>query len=135
MLSENERESLGRVFAEFACVRGVYLFGSHAEETDNPESDLDLGVVLDDGYDRGIQLEMLARLAVHGLERADAVILNEASPLLRHEAVKYHLVLYVRDDFDATAYAERAVMEYLDFYPFYMVQREYLRRDMLGERP
>lgn len=135
MLSENERVSLGRVFAEFPCVCGVYLFGSYAEETDNPESDLDLGVVLDDGYDRGIQLEMLARLAVRGFERADAAILNEASPLLRHEAVKHRLLLYARDDFDAMAYAERATMEYLDFYPFYMVQREYLRRDVLGEQP
>ncbi len=134
MLGESELNSLTRVFAEMACVRGVYLFGSHAEDADNPESDLDLGVVLDDECNADAQLEILARLVEHGFERADVAVLNEATPLLRHEAVKYRMIIYARADFDAAAYAERATMEYLDFYPFYEVQREYFRRDVLGER-
>jgi uncharacterized protein len=77
----------------------AYLFGSQAEGTARPSSDIDFAVLLPPGTPREQFLD--ARLSlinavmdVLHTDKVDLVVLNEATPLLMHQVVKFGRVLY-----------------------------------------
>ena len=135
MLSVNDRKKLKNIFAAFKVIKAAYLFGSFAEGRANTLSDFDFGVLLEEGYQSQIKLDILAALAENDFCRVDLVVLNEADLLLRFEVVKHNEILYRREDFDASGYFSRVIREYLDFKPFLEVQRMYLKRNLRGARP
>lgn len=77
----------------------AYLFGSQAEGTARPSSDVDFAVLLPAGtpraqfFDRRLSL-MNAVMDVLHTDKVDLVVLNEAGPLLMHQVVKFGRVLY-----------------------------------------
>lgn len=79
-------------------VRFAYLFGSLARGQAGPLSDTDIAVYLDrrvkfDDY-RLKLMEKLAKILEDG--NLDLLVLNQAPPLLRHEIIKYGILL--KDD-------------------------------------
>lgn len=115
---------LPKIFASFPEVLGVYLFGSYATGRAKANSDLDLAAVLEPGYSSRIKLELLTALAEQGFCDVDLVLLNNASPLVRYEAVKHNRLVYRVAAFDANGFFSRVILEYLDFEPYLELQRQ-----------
>ena len=76
----------------------AYLFGSHATGTDRPASDVDVAILCDDALSAGDGLELQIGLALEAGQifgtRADVVLLNQASPFLRHQVLKHGRLIH-----------------------------------------
>jgi predicted nucleotidyltransferase len=107
------------VFAADARVRFAYVFGSVAEGTDRPSSDVDLAVSV---YPRGTLLDD-ARLHdaladALGREDVDLVVLEDASLWLAYRVVAGRTV-FSRDDVARVRHRAAVEREFLDFKPFH----------------
>lgn len=132
MFTLDIKKKLEGIFSRYDKIKVAYLFGSHAANKDNKLSDIDLGILLDDDYNRDIKLSILADLAEVGLCNIDLVLLNEAPLMMKFEIVKYNNILFKRQDFNAAEYFSITVREYLDFKPFIEVQRRYFKERLLN---
>ncbi len=100
----------------------AYLFGSAARDEDQPHSDLDVAVFLDEtgldesgfGYHAGLTADLMAGL---GTTAVDVVILNDASPLLYHRVLRDGVRIVSRDLRATTTREARAISRYCDFIP------------------
>lgn len=103
-------------------VVAALLFGSRARGHAGPLSDVDLAVWLDPGLSRAerhaLRLELIAAAArALGSDELDLVVLNDATPLLRHRAMRDRQRLLDRDPRDRVRLEARALLEYLDTAP------------------
>lgn len=129
-----DTEALHEIFAHYAGVQAVYLFGSHAAGTARPGSDIDLAIVPQDALVREQRLEMLADLARVGLERVDLVFLDTDDLVLLYEAVRYNRLLYQTPEFDRGAMYSYAIRRYFDFLPYLERQRAAYKRRLLDDQ-
>ncbi|RKD32295.1 type VII toxin-antitoxin system MntA family adenylyltransferase antitoxin [Thermohalobacter berrensis] len=132
MLSDKSLEKIKRVFSDFDDVKAVYLFGSYADNKENRFSDIDLGILLKDKYDKKIKLDILSEMAEIGFCKVDLVILNEAPILMKYEIVKHNKLIYKKDNFDSNSYFSSVIRRYLDFNPFLEVQNKYFKERLLN---
>src|SRR5437773_11517005 len=106
--------AVSRVLEGHAEVRLAYLFGSVARGEDRRSSDVDVGVVFLP-VPAPVQLDQLASdLEAATGRRVDLVVLNEAAPLLTHEAIRAGRVIVCRDDDERVEFETRATTRYLD---------------------
>jgi len=131
MLSESQIEKLKNVFSKFKQVKAVYLFGSYVEDKENCLSDIDLGVLLDEGEESSLKLDILTEMARAGFCNVDILILNQAILLHQFEAIKHNCLIYQKNDFDKGSYYSLVVRKFMDFRPLLEVQRYYLKERML----
>jgi predicted nucleotidyltransferase len=108
-------------------VRLAYIFGSVARGDARPMSDLDVGVVFSVVPAPGLLDALATDLHVAAGRRVDLVILNEAPPLLVHEAIRAAQVVVCRDEDERVQFETRATARYLDTGHLRRVQHHYLR--------
>ncbi len=111
----------------------AYLFGSFARGTAGNLSDVDVAIFLDKGQipgsgPYGYKSEMMVTLRQYTGKDVDLVILNDASTLLRFQVIKDGKLLLCRSEGDRLRFHEKSLREYLDFKPFFDVQRYYLKK-------
>ena len=98
----------------------IYLFGSEAEETNTPLSDVDLGIVFAEPIADALEAHNRLYGALADLvpdREIDLALLHQAPLPVRFEAVTRGKVLYrTSAEFEAD-YRERIVKEYIDFKP------------------
>lgn len=125
--------ALTAVFRRYPDILAVYLFGSHADGTARPDSDLDLGILPRSPALHQRLLDILADLTRAGFDRVDIVFLDQADLTTRYEIVRRNTPLYAAPDFDHGAYFSRTLREYWDFEPYLRLARaaykEKLRHD------
>lgn len=114
-------------------VVAAMLIGSQARRTAGPLSDVDIAVWHDPGLDSSDRLQLrlaLARAASEALhtDEVDVVILNHASPLLRHRAIRDGRRLVDRDPIWRVRLEARALIEYLDTKPLRVQRSRGLRK-------
>ena len=125
--AEDGVEALRRALAGRSDVRLGYLFGSAARGESRPASDLDVGIVFLP-VPAPPELDQLATdLESAAGRRVDLVVLNEAAPLLTHEAIRARRLIVCRDDDERVEFETRATRRYLDTAHLRRVQHEYLR--------
>lgn len=112
-------ERLGGVLREQEDVRLAFLFGSRARGRARPDSDVDVGVLLDDGLartDRGATIRRIAaRLGrVVSSTLVDLVVLNDAPALLRHRVLRDGVVLFQRSPEERVRFAVTTIREHQD---------------------
>lgn len=97
----------------------AYLYGSHARGRETVLSDVDVGVVLDDGCDaHDARLELLAELGeITAPARVDVVVLNDAPVALGYRVLRDGRLLLCRDDAARVRHFTRTVDRYLDMAP------------------
>src|SRR5262249_6557182 len=100
-LDEATVERLKRVLDRDDVVAAA-LIGSYARGTAGPLSDVDVGVWHDPTLDSGARFQLRLELArdccrALGTDEVDIVLLNSASPLMRHRAVRDGQRLLDRD--------------------------------------
>lgn len=111
-------------------VVAAYLFGSLAQGRAHPRSDIDLAILLaptsrEKEWDRRLQLmDDLRRFADREVE---VVTLNSASPILRHQVLRYGRRLYERDRRARVEFEVWAGKVYADLQPMY----DFHARDVL----
>lgn len=124
-------DELIKIFRQYGVVL-AYLFGSQAEETTHPMSDVDIAVLFPHELDSGERFQRQLHLigdVCHVFRRndVDVVVLNEAPPLLAFEVVKHGKVLYedpaTRPAVDFIAHT---ISRYADTHHFRRLAREYL---------
>ena len=119
-----EQTYLSARLATLAEVRLAYLFGSRARQRERPDSDYDIGVLVEDecvadasGVNRTIR-RLAARLAGEiPAQMLHIVLLNDAPPLLRHRVLRDGVLLHARNETERVRFAIRAIREYQDMEP------------------
>ena len=108
-------ERLRRVLEETPGVRLAVLFGSAVKGALKPDSDIDIGVLLEPGTEPsptlGVALDRAAGRSV------DLVWLDAAPPLLRFEIARDGLVLAARDPHGWAEFRARAMIDWWDWSP------------------
>lgn len=132
MLSKIQLRELEKVFSKYDDIQAAYLFGSYADGKENKFSDIDIGIVLDEIYEKNIKVEILKDLAYKEFCNVDLIILNEMSLVVRFEVVKHNKLIYKRKDFDHPYYFSNTIRRGLDFQPFIEVQRKYYKERLLN---
>jgi predicted nucleotidyltransferase len=125
--TEDSVAALRRLLEGSASVRLAYLFGSVARGEARRSSDLDVGVLFSP-IPAPAQLDLLVTdLEAAVGRRLDLVVLNDAAPLLIHEAIRAGRLIVCRDDDERVGFETRATARYLDTAHLRRVQHHYLR--------
>lgn len=135
MLSDEVADRLRAVFAGHPAVRGAYVFGSVATEQEWDGSDLDLGIVVEEGaWDPSDKVPLIGEcMDAARRARIDLVVLNDAPLVLQFEAVRPNVILYAADDFDPGVFSSKVLRMYWDFQPHLRRQRKAYKRRLLNE--
>lgn len=121
---------LHKLFAEHDVIL-AYIFGSQAEGTAGPLSDVDFAVLLapsvPDEQQTNVQIELITELmGLFHRNDVDVVILNRATPLLAYQVVKPGWVIYEDDGGRSrVAFETSAFHRYMDTVPLRRIQHRY----------
>jgi uncharacterized protein len=120
-LDAEATERLARMLDREGVVAAMVI-GSQARAKARPLSDIDIGVWHEPGLDSAERLALQLGLAAAakealGTEEVDIVLLNRATPLMRHRAVRDARRLVERDSRARVQLESRAILDYLDTKP------------------
>jgi predicted nucleotidyltransferase len=123
---------LGRAL-DAPAVSAAYLIGSQARDSSGPLSDVDVAILHVPGLAPPAALALrlaLARAAAAAIAtgEVDVVLVNDASPLLRHRVARDGRLLVDRDPRARIAFQAAALRDYLDTQPLRAELRRGLRR-------
>lgn len=122
------KKNIPEIIAEFPSVQVMYLFGSHAAGRDRMDSDVDIAVFTDGNESPTMDLELGIFLKQRIGAPVDVVILQKASPLLRHEVLRNKIRIFERNS------AFRAIQEATAFHD-YMDARHYQQKRFTRGEP
>jgi predicted nucleotidyltransferase len=108
-------ELLKQVLERTPGLRLAVLFGSEARGDGEARSDLDVGVLFEDGRDTGPALEVALSRATR--RTVDLVRLDTAPPLLRFEIARDGRVLVERTAHAWVDFRARAMVDWWDWAP------------------
>ncbi len=120
------------VFQKYPEIKAVYLFGSTPMVKTHLESDLDLAILPETQALRDRKLYILTDLARSGFCNVDLVFLNGDDIVLQYEAIRLNALVYQKPDFDRGSTYSKIVRQYLDFYPYLLVQRQAYKKRILS---
>ncbi|MCC3145621.1 nucleotidyltransferase domain-containing protein [Halanaerobium sp. Z-7514] len=117
----------------------AYLFGSFAENKENPLSDIDLAIYIDQNKKPqsgvfGYRSELIVELQAAVNRDIDLVILNNITAAFAHDILKNGVLLINKSAQKRNRFHEKTMREYLDFLPMYKVQSEYLTKRIKEKR-
>jgi len=95
-------------------VSAVYLFGSQNQGYSHPESDIDLAVLFREPPDPLVLLDIQDDLSGIAGRRVDLVSLNDASPVLCRQVIKYGSPLLIEDHIALAEFVIIALSKYFD---------------------
>jgi predicted nucleotidyltransferase len=99
----------------------VYIFGSSATGLKHKKSDIDIGIVFENGVPPSplVTYTKLYELfsEIFPAKEIDIVFLEDAPLSLQFEAIKYGKVLYEKDTNLRLDYEEKTMLKYADFLP------------------
>lgn len=120
MAREIARDELARVIAEHPGIAAAWVFGSVAQGTAGPQSDLDVAVLLR-GNEETDAMSLYALSA--DLERyspsgrVDLVVLGPQGSVFRHRVLSTGRLVYDGDPESRFDFEDRTIREYLDWKP------------------
>jgi predicted nucleotidyltransferase len=92
--------------------RAVYLFGSQAQATSRPDSDVDLAFILDTKPDADAMFSLRSELALLLRKDVDLVDLLRADSVTQAQVVAFGQVLYAEDPAALDSYEVRVFSQY-----------------------
>lgn len=105
------------MFEDDVRILVAYLFGSRPRGLHTSESDIDIAVLLSERPPDMLDyyLDLMDRISGVLGDSVDLVVLNTASPLLKHQVTTYGKVLYSREEKSRVEFEAKAGKEYMDF--------------------
>jgi hypothetical protein len=116
MASMSALDPVTRLLDETPMVRLAVVFGSAARRTENPGSDIDLGVSWVNGGGQSAS-DLVVALERAAGRRVDLVTLDDAPPLLRFEIARDGIVLVEREPHAWADFRARAMIDWWDWAP------------------
>jgi len=116
MTSMSALDRITRLLDETPMVRLAVVFGSAARRTENPGSDIDLGVSWVNGSGQSAS-DLVVALERAAGRRVDLVTLDDAPPLLRFEIARDGIVLVEREPHAWADFRARAMIDWWDWAP------------------
>ena len=110
----------------------AYLYGSFAKGASHPHSDVDVAILLDESisverYPYGYRSELIADLMkLLRTNRIDLVVMNNASPFLKFQVVRYGLLILARSEAERIDFHVKTIAKYNDIKPLLDIQHKYL---------
>lgn len=101
----------------------AYVFGSCATGRERPVSDVDIAIMIRGSIDTFERVRMETELSNLLGKDADLVIFGSASPLLRHQILKYGHLVFEANRRERIRQETTARWEYLDSLTLYRVVR------------
>jgi predicted nucleotidyltransferase len=92
-----ETEIIASLQSEIAGLQAIYLFGSHAQGTAGPDSDIDLAVLMAGAIDTVALWEVAQRLASNFDCEVDLLDLRSASTVMQYQIITTGRLLWARD--------------------------------------
>src|SRR5690606_19741959 len=126
MLPEQNKRVLVEYFRKQADVVAAFLFGSAARDDYGPGSNVDIAGLLDCAATPAtIRSATLTSesMTLLGRPDVDVVVLNKATPLLRHRVARDGEVLFARSNTDVAEFVIRASHGFVDTQPLRDLQR------------
>jgi predicted nucleotidyltransferase len=115
-------------------VAAAYLFGSMATGKSNPQSDVDIAILLTrisrdpmEAVER--HLDLIASVASFSDRETDVVILNEGDVLFRRQVLAYGRLLYEGERWARIEFEVQTGKEYADLKPMY----DFFKQALLDE--
>lgn len=125
---KNQLKSKLNMLVSLYNIKLLYVFGSYAKNKSNRKSDLDIAILLEDGYNPTIKLNIIGELVdIFNRDDVDLVILNNANPVLKHQIIKHGIVLYEESEEIKVNFEVRVLKEYMDMEHFRKNQMKYVK--------
>lgn len=130
MLNQKQLSLIRNYFRTKPAVVAVYLYGSQARGTDNPLSDLDFAIMLEqlEEHSTALRLEIIGQLMkLLQTDQLDIQLLApQTAPALALNMLKGKL-LFCRSYAKKNAVAAQILSRYQDFQPFLSLQLKTMR--------
>lgn len=110
-------QRIRQLFEEMPDVELAVLFGSFARGRERPDSDVDLGLILDEST-TGRRASIEAAVHRAARRKVDVVYLDEAPPLLRFEIARDGVPLVERRPHRWADFRVRAMHDWWDWAPY-----------------
>ncbi|WHH59317.1 nucleotidyltransferase domain-containing protein [Petroclostridium sp. X23] len=111
----------------------VLLFGSHANGKCTDDSDVDLGLLMeDDQYQHSSLLSDI--ITIFPDYEIDITILNHSDPVLRYEVISNYKILYCFEPIIFLNFYIKTIKEYNDIQKFLQYEKVYLNNFIGGKR-
>lgn len=125
MKVQDVKEQAAEVAREFPAIVLVYLFGSQAAGVAGPDSDLDLGVLVDHSGDNPEQLACLHYEFARKCPavKVDVVRLNQAPVELAFAVISQGILLFERNVASRVEFEAGVMSRYGDYLPILRAQR------------
>jgi len=102
-------------FQEDPNVLFAFIFGSYVKGRDKRESDLDVAVFFNNPPEGLDLLGYINKLSDILEKDVHLIVLNNASPMLRHQVVKYGIRLIKKDESLYTRFREKTMTDYEEY--------------------
>lgn len=137
-LPDLDTEGLVAYLSTQADIVAAYLFGSQVKGRARAQSDIDLAVLLIEDMEKFARfekrLELMAALSAFSRRNVDVVILNDAPPLLCHQALSEGRLVFERSASKRIQFEIRADKIYFDLKPLQAFFTEALLQEIRGGR-
>jgi len=125
----NERDLIIKTLTEYfedkQEILFVYLFGSFANGSENPMSDIDIAIYYEqDEATKNIDNHLNMRIELMELfkREIDLVVLNGAKPFLKSRIINNRIRILSRDSLVESEFVCRSLGEYFDIEPYMEIQ-------------
>src|SRR5262245_36660975 len=131
--------AMSKVFARRPEILAAYIFGSVASGRARPDSDIDIGILVDSRMMRRnplkYRLQLIADLG-SALKRSDVdvIVMNEAPPALAQNIITKGKLIFERSRSARVAYQVRTLNLFLDTEPMRKLHLQSLKRIYLKDR-
>jgi uncharacterized protein len=129
MLSQDTLDKIREFVEAHRELVAIYVFGSAATGKRRKTSDFDLAVMTNGPMSGSERVELETSLSNLLLEDVDLVLFGPATPLLKHQILKYGRLLYEADPQERVRQEVSARREYLDSLFLY---RKFVRKTADG---
>jgi len=130
------KKNIEKVLKDHKEIVAVYVYGSIISGIYRKDSDLDIGILLDDAFpEEPLYPARLAReIKIRGnIDRpVDVQILNHCSLRFLHQVLRNGELILSRDEGKRVEFESTALCRYIDFKPFYQEYDEERRRRLLA---
>jgi len=133
-LDRNIEGPLARALEAWPAVRAAWLFGSVAEGSTGPLSDVDVAVLGCTGLSFDERAQLAVELARAAGRPCDVVPVEQASPVLGMEIVRAGRRFFCRDPDAADTWEERALKRYLGTANLRRIVYQHVREDLRSGR-
>ncbi len=130
------KEQISQVLEAKKEIVLAYIYGSSVKGGSRSDSDLDIGILLEKGFDPGplysVRVARKIEMETHVDRELDVRILNGMPPRFLRQVIDGELI-FSRDESKRVEFEMQVVDSYLDFKPFYEQYDQKRRERLLSE--